>query len=175
MTMVKPVLHGLPPLLNSQTRLLVLGSFPSVTSLRTQQYYGHPQNQFWKIMASLFAPDPAAVLAMPYAQRAQWLLSQGVGLWDVYAACERVGSLDVHIQNAQPNDLQSLRLQCPHLAAIAHNGGESFKHAQRSRALGLPVYRLPSTSPAHASWTFDRKLEAWRELIKTVFNTFVPF
>lgn len=173
MTMVKPVLHGLPPLLNTQTRLLVLGSFPSVTSLRTQQYYGHPQNQFWKIMATLFAPDPAAVLAMPYAERAQWLLSQGVGLWDVYAACEREGSLDAHIQNAQPNDLQSLRLQCPNLAAIAHNGGESFKYAERSRALGLPVYRLPSTSPAHASWTFDRKLTAWRELIFAVFNTSV--
>ena len=173
MTMVKPVLQGLPPLLATHTRLVVLGSFPGTASLRAQQYYGHPQNQFWKIMATLFAPDPAAVLAMPYAERARWLLSQGVGLWDVYAACEREGSLDAHIQNAQPNDLQSLRLQCPNLVAIAHNGGESFKHAKRSRALGLPVYRLPSTSPAHASWTFEKKLQAWRELINLAFNTLV--
>jgi hypoxanthine-DNA glycosylase len=156
------VLHGLPPLLAANTRLVVLGSFPGVASLRAQQYYGHPQNQFWKIMATLLSPNAAEVLAMPYAERAQWLLNQGVGLWDVYAACEREGSLDANIQNAQPNDLQSLRTRCPALVAIAHNGGESYKHAKLTRALGLPVHRLPSTSPAHASMTFSQKLEAWR-------------
>jgi len=165
-TQAKPVLQGLPPLLDANTRLVVLGSFPGVASLRAQQYYGHPQNQFWKIMATLLSPNAAEVLAMPYIARAQWLLSHGVGLWDVYAACERVGSLDAHIQNAQANDLQSLREHCPDLVAIAHNGGESFKHAKLTRALGLSVYRLPSTSPAHASWTFERKCEAWREVFQ---------
>ncbi len=165
------MLHGLPPLLNTNTRLVVLGSFPGVTSLRAQQYYGHPQNQFWKIMATLLSPNAADVLAMPYAERAQWLLSQGVGLWDVYAACEREGSLDSHIQNAQPNDLQSLLMRCPKLAVIAHNGGESFKHAKLTQALGLPVFRLPSTSPANASWSFSRKLEEWREVTNLIFNT----
>jgi len=166
MTPATPVLQGLPPLLDANTRLVVLGSFPGVASLRAQQYYGHPQNQFWKIMATLLSPNASEVLAMPYAQRAQWLLGQGVGLWDVYAACEREGSLDVNIQNAQPNDLQSYRMRCPALQAIAHNGGESFKHAKRTRALGWPVYRLPSTSPANASWTFARKSEAWREVLQ---------
>ena len=166
MTQVTPVLQGLPPLLDVHTRLVVLGSFPGVASLRAQQYYGHPQNQFWKIMGTLLSPNLADVLAMPYAERKQWLLSQGVGLWDVYAACEREGSLDVNIQNAQPHDLQSLRMRCPALVAIAHNGGESFKHAKLTRALGLPVYRLPSTSPANASWTLARKLEAWREVFQ---------
>lgn len=156
------VLHGLPPLLAANTRLVVLGSFPGVASLRAQQYYGHPQNQFWKIMATLLSPNAAEVLAMPYAERAQWLLNQGVGLWDVYAACEREGSLDANIQNAQPNDLQSLLTRCPAVVAIAHNGGESFKHVKLTRALGLPVHRLPSTSPAHASMTFSQKLEVWR-------------
>jgi hypoxanthine-DNA glycosylase len=163
-TQVNSVLQGLPPLLDAKTRLVVLGSFPGVASLRAQQYYGHPQNQFWKIAATLLSPKAAEVLAMPYAERAQWLLSQGVGLWDVYAACEREGSLDANIQNAQPNDLQSLCTRCPALVAIAHNGGESFKHAKFTRALGLPVHRLPSTSPAHASWTLERKLDAWREV-----------
>ena len=165
MTQAAPVLQGLPPLLNAQTRLVVLGSFPGVASLRTQRYYGHPQNQFWKIMATLLSPNVGEVLAMPYAERAQWLLSQGVGLWDVYAACEREGSLDAKIQNAHLNDLQSLRTRCPALVAIAHNGGESFKHAKHTRDLGLPVYRLPSTSPAHASWTFERKLDAWHVVL----------
>ena len=168
MTQAKPVLQGLAPLLNADTRLVVLGSFPGVASLRAQQYYGHPQNQFWKIVATLLSPHAADVLAMPYAERAQWLLAQGVGVWDVYAACEREGSLDAHIQNAQPNDLQSLRTHCPALRAIAHNGGESFKHAKHTRLLGLPVYRLPSTSPANASWSFARKLDAWREVFQAV-------
>ncbi len=172
-TQAKPVLQGLPPLLDANTRLLVLGSFPGVASLRAQQYYGHPQNQFWKIMATLLSTNSAEVLAMPYAERAQWLLSQGIGLWDVYAACEREGSLDAHIQNAQPNDLQGLRVRCPRLVAIAHNGAESFKHAKLTQALGLTVYRLPSTSPANASWTFARKQDAWREVIHAAFNTLV--
>lgn len=166
MTQAKLILQGLPPLLAANTRLVVLGSFPGVASLRAQQYYGHPQNQFWKIMATLLSPNAAQVLVMPYAERAQWLLAQGVGLWDVYAACEREGSLDSHIQNAQPNDLQSLRTRCPALVAIAHNGAESFKHAKWSQALGVPVHRLPSTSPANASWSFDRKLEAWKSMLK---------
>jgi hypoxanthine-DNA glycosylase len=166
MAQTTPVLQGLAPLLNANTRLVVLGSFPGVASLRAQQYYGHPQNQFWKIMGTLLSPNAAEVLAMPYANRVQWLLSQGVGLWDVYAACEREGSLDTNIHNAQPNDLQSLRTRCPALVAIAHNGRESFKHAKLTRALGLPVHRLPSTSPANASWTLARKLEAWREVFQ---------
>ena len=162
----KTKLHGLPPLLSTDTRLVVLGSFPGVSSLRAQQYYGHPQNQFWKIVATLFAPDPAAVIARPYQERTQWLLNQGIGLWDVYAACEREGSLDADIRHAQPNDLPSLGVRCPALVAIAHNGGESYKHATLTRALGLPVHRLPSTSPANASWSFERKLQAWHDVFQ---------
>ena len=158
------MIQGLAPLINADTRLLVLGSFPGVASLRAQQYYGHPQNQFWKIATALLASDASSVLNLPYADRAQWLLDKGVGLWDVYASCEREGSLDANIHNAQPNDLQSLLHRCPALRAIAHNGGESFKHAKRTQALGLSVYRLPSTSPAHAAWSFERKLAAWREV-----------
>lgn len=173
MTQATPVLQGLPPLLDNRTRLVVLGSFPGVASLRAQQYYGHPQNQFWRIMATLLSPEPDVVLAMPYVQRSQWLLSQGVGLWDVYAACEREGSLDSHIQNAQPNDLKILRMRCPQLAAIAHNGGESFKHAKLTQTLGIPVHRLPSTSPANATWSFSQKLEAWRKIINPIFTTLV--
>lgn len=159
------MLQGLPPLLAANTRWVVLGSFPGMASLRAQQYYGHPQNHFWKIMATVLAPDAAAVLAMDYAQRTQWLLEQGVGLWDVYAACEREGSLDAHIAHAQANDLQTIRQRCPRLVAIAHNGAESFRHAALTRALGVPVHRLPSTSPANASWSFQRKRDAWREVM----------
>lgn len=159
--MSERLLRGLAPVLDARTRLVVLGSFPSVASLRAQRYYAHPQNHFWKILAALWGES---LTDMPYPQRIDRLLSHGLGVWDVYAACEREGSLDSAIRHAQLNDLPALRERCPQLQAIAHNGGESFRHARHTRALGLPVYRLPSTSPANASWSFERKLAAWRDV-----------
>ena len=88
--------------------------------------------------------------------------AHGLGLWDVYASCRRAGSLDSAIEDAVLNDLASLRERAPGLRAIAHNGGESARSMRHTRALGLPVLRLPSTSPANASWSFERKLAAWR-------------
>ncbi len=93
-------------------------------------------------------------------------LAHHLGIWDVYAACEREGSLDTAIRAGELNDFAGLRERCPQLQAIAHNGGESFRHARHTQALGLPVHKLPSTSPANASWSFERKLQAW----KTVFD-----
>ena len=158
------MLQGLAPLYSAGTRLLVLGSFPGVASLQKQQYYGHAQNHFWKITATLLSPVAHEMLALDYDKRCNWLLEHGVGLWDVYAACEREGSLDSNIRDAQLNDLSHVQSGCPQLQAIAHNGGESFKHAKHTRHLGVQVYRLPSSSPANASWTLERKLHAWREV-----------
>jgi hypoxanthine-DNA glycosylase len=159
-------LQGLPPLLGRETRVLILGSFPSVSSLQKQQYYAHPQNQFWKLIFNVISPSsPYKIYEACYKKRSDYLLQHGIGLWDVYAACERVGSLDSAIRHAQLNDLASLKQRCPQLQAIAHNGGESHAHAKHTLALGLPVYKLPSSSPAHASWSFARKLAAWREAL----------
>ncbi|MFZ2295342.1 MAG: DNA-deoxyinosine glycosylase [Polaromonas sp.] len=160
------MLTGLPPLVSSRTRVLILGSFPSAASLAAQQYYGHPQNQFWKILQAIWPSSPAATGASSYKIRSDWLLSKSLGVWDVYAACEREGSLDSHIRNAAVNDFAEMKRLCPALEAIAHNGGESFKHARHPQLLGLPVYKLPSTSPANASWSFERKLAAWREVFE---------
>lgn len=158
-------LYGLPPAVSNQTRLLVLGSFPGATSLARQQYYAHPQNAFWKILQAIWPSSPDEIRADSYENRINWMLGKGIGLWDVYASCEREGSLDSAIRQPQVNDLAELQRRCPQLRLIAHNGGESFRHARHSRTLGLPVVRLPSTSPAHASWSFERKLQAWREVI----------
>ena len=157
-------LHGLPPLVTDHTRMLVLGSFPSVASLARQQYYAHPQNAFWRLLQAIW-PDHPMPVAEHYQQRVAWMLDKGLGLWDVYASCEREGSLDTAIRQPQVNDLAGLLRRCPNLQLIAHNGGESFRHARVTRALGFPVYRLPSTSPANASWSFERKLAAWREVV----------
>lgn len=155
-------LQGLPPLVNANTRLLVLGSFPGVASLARQQYYAHPQNQFWKILQAIWPEPPLDLHSDNYPQRCDWLLRRGLGLWDVYASCERVGSLDAAIRQPVVNDLTSLVPICPALRVIAHNGRESFRHASQLAKLGLPVLSLPSTSPANASWSLARKRDAWR-------------
>ena len=100
---------------------------------------------------------------MPYDERCRVALARGLAVWDVYASCQREGSLDADIRAAAPNDLQALVNTLPQLRAIAHNGGESARSLRVTQALGLPVFRLPSSSPANASWSFERKLAAWRE------------
>jgi len=158
-------LLGLPPIVRADTRLLVLGSFPGAASLARQQYYAHPQNHFWKILQALWPSSPLDISVSGYEKRSEWLLDRGLGVWDVYAACEREGSLDSAIRHAEVNDFAALVHRCPQLRGIAHNGGESFRHAKYTAVLGLPVYKLPSTSPANASWSFERKLTAWREVV----------
>ena len=164
------MLTGLPPLISSQTRLLILGSFPGVASLQAQQYYGHPQNQFWRILSAalgdIYGFSPINTCVNSYQIRIDWLLSKKLGVWDVYASCQREGSLDSNIRQAVLNDFSTLRTLCPNLQAIAHNGGESFKHAKHTQSLGFPVFRLPSTSPANASWSFERKVAAWQDVFE---------
>ena len=154
-----PLLDGLGPVLDANTRLVVLGSFPGVASLQAQQYYGHPRNQFWPILAALWGID---LRRADYARRLDVARAHGLGLWDVYASCRRVGSLDRAIEAPRLNDLGELRVRAPGLRGIVHNGAESARAMAHTRALGVPVQRLPSTSPAHASWSFERKLAAWR-------------
>ena len=156
-------LVGLGPVVGPATRLVVLGSFPGVASLGAAQYYAHPRNQFWPLVSQLLGVD---FRSLPYAQRLQAAVDRGLGLWDVYAACRRQGSLDSAIEQPEMNDLALLPRLAPGLRGLAHNGGESARAMRLTRAFGLPVYRLPSTSPANASWTFERKLAAWREVFQ---------
>ena len=157
------LLTGLAPIVSPATAVLVLGSFPGARSLAERQYYAHPQNQFWKILQAIWPSKALPTGADSYQKRSKWLLDRGLGLWDVYGACERQGSLDSAIRAGVLNDITGLQL--PRLAAIAHNGGESFRHARHTAGIGVPVYRLPSTSPANASWSFERKLGAWRDVL----------
>lgn len=152
-------LEGLPPVLGRATRLMVLGSFPGAASLAAGRYYAHPRNQFWPLLSAIWGID---LVALPYARRLAEIKARGLGLWDVHAACRREGSLDSAIRDAVPNDLASLRRRAPGLEAVAHNGGESARAAASTSALGWTVHRLPSSSPANASWSFERKLAVWR-------------
>jgi hypoxanthine-DNA glycosylase len=156
-------LLGLAPVAGPDARLAVLGSFPSVASLQAQQYYAHPRNQFWPILAALWRIDWRNC---SYEERLAEVRRRGLAIWDVYASCRRAGSLDTAIEDARCNDLAAWVASLPALGGIAHNGGESARAMRVTRALGLPVYRLPSTSPANASWSFERKLAAWRAVFE---------
>ena len=156
--------QGLAAVADARTRALVLGSFPGLKSLEQAQYYAHLQNQLWPLLQALW-PQYAQPPRDDYAGRCEWLLARGLGLWDVYASCEREGSLDSAIRAAQVNDFAGLRQRCPDLTLALHNGAESYKHARQTEALGLTALKLPSTSPAHASWSFDKKLQAWRDAL----------
>lgn len=155
------------PLAHPSARILILGSMPGVASLEAGQYYAHPRNAFWPIMASLcgFSAE------LPYARRVAALKSTGIALWDVLQSCHRPGSLDAAIASGSrvPNDFRAFFAAHPGIRLVAFNGAE----AERSfKALVLPqidVYgircvRLPSTSPAHAV-PVERKLAAWREAL----------
>jgi len=161
-------LNGLAAVAGAGARLLILGSFPSVASLQAQQYYAHPRNHFWPILSAIWGLEgEQALSALPYAERLSVAIAHGVAIWDVYAGCEREGSLDSTIRAAQLNDLAGLQRRLPTLRAIAHNGGESARHKKVTQALGLPVHTLPSSSPANASWSLERKVTAWREVFQS--------
>ena len=159
-----PVLSGLAPVLDRNTRILLLGSFPGEASLAAQQYYGHPRNQFWKILSAVLDVD---FVTMPYAERLKALLAREVGLWDVIAACERSGSLDSAIRNAQHNDFAPLKKRCPKLKRVCFNGKTSGKLEGAFTEAGFETLVLPSSSPANASWSFEQKLDVWRGVVRS--------
>jgi len=153
------ILRGLPPIIDARARVLILGSFPSEASLAAQQYYAHRQNQFWKIIGAI-VDQPLA--AMDYAARVNAVQQAGIAIWDVYAACERQGSLDSAIRHGKPNDFSALVRRHP-IRRVCFNGQTPGKFAASLTGLGIETCILPSTSPANAGWSFDRKLAVWRE------------
>jgi hypoxanthine-DNA glycosylase len=151
------------PIVDARTRTLILGSLPGAASLAAGRYYANPRNQFWRLVGDAIG---VALEPLAYRDRLATLLSHGIGLWDVIASAERPGSLDAAIRDADANDLARLVDTLPRLATIAFNGATAARigtAALGSRATGLRLLRLPSSSPAH-TLSIDRKGEAWRAL-----------
>ena len=140
---------------------MILGSFPGVASLAAQQYYGHPRNNLWALLSALWDKD---LVALDYPRRLDALRRHRVGLWDVYRSCEREGSLDSAIRAARAQRPRAAEALAPGLQAVAHNGAESARSRRLTETLGVDVHTLPSTSPANAAWSFERKLAAWRDV-----------
>jgi TDG/mug DNA glycosylase family protein len=155
------------PVVDAETRLLILGSLPGDASLQAEQYYGHPQNGFWRLLEPVVGRELAA---LPYAERLEALKAAGVGLWDAIASARRPGSLDQAIRKAEAADLKRLVAGLPKLTAVAFNGATAARIGRRSLAgvEGLRLVDLPSSSPAHAALRFEDKARAWSVLSELV-------
>ena len=150
--------HPFPPLFSARSRVLILGSFPSVKSREQSFFYGHPQNRFWPLMAAVFAcPVPVSI-----SEKRELILSHDLALWDVIGQCSIAGSSDASIRDVVPNDLSGI-LEGADIRGIFCNGGTSWKYYRRycEKALGRGAVPLPSTSPANARWSLERLREAW--------------
>ena len=156
------VIHPFPPVWDERSRILILGSFPSVRSRETGFYYGHPQNRFWALMARLYGEGfPASK-----EERLAFALRNGVALWDAIESCRITGSSDASIRDAKPNDIAGLIAQT-NITRIFCNGQQSYRMFMRYCAdpCSIAATPLPSTSPANAAWTMDRLAEAWKVIL----------
>lgn len=168
-------IQSFPPIADTTANILILGSMPGKESLRAGQYYAHRRNAFWSIMGELAGAAPA----LPYQTRTQMLKSAGIALWDVLASCTRRSSMDADIEAASicPNDFASFFLKHPNITHIFFNGSmaEQCFHKQVLPLLEplhghrpMHYQRLPSTSPAHASMTYQQKLKAWKVILQFI-------
>jgi TDG/mug DNA glycosylase family protein len=161
---VMPHIQCFPPIENPTAHILILGSMPGKESLRARQYYAHPRNAFWTIMGELVGAAPA----LPYEARIRKLKSAGIALWDVLRSCKRHSSMDADIESDSicANDFASFFRAHPHVTHVFFNGAMAeqcfhkyVQHLFEDRP--LHYLRLPSTSPANASMSYEQKLNAW--------------
>ena len=156
---VQRVVHPIDPIYDKSSRILILGSFPSVKSREEGFFYGHKQNRFWKVTASVFeAETPLTV-----EEKKSFLLDSGIAVWDVIASCEITGSADSSIKNAVANDI-SVILKSSAVTRIFTNGATAQKLYCKYLlpATGICAVCLPSTSPANAAWSVERLTQAWK-------------
>jgi TDG/mug DNA glycosylase family protein len=162
-------IESFPPIASTTARVLILGTMPGRVSLRERRYYAHPQNAFWRIIGAILGFDPA----LPYHERVASVQSAGIAIWDVLKACAREGSLDSAIDAASvvPNDVAAFLAQHPQVRRICFNGATAqalyIKHVRPHLGSDPDVQylRLPSTSPANASWSFADKARAWQAIV----------
>jgi len=164
--------HSFPPIAEQNAKHLILGSMPSVQSLKQQQYYANPRNAFWQIMAELLNFD----IKLPYQSRGTELTNHQIAVWDVLQSCQRQGSLDSNIEEATiiANDFTAFLNQYSDIHTILFNGAKAEQIFNRhvlpnlsSNHAELIRKRLPSTSPAHASMKFEQKMLAWKAALLT--------
>ena len=157
------ITHTLEPLYNSESKILILGSFPSVKTREYGFFYGHPQNRFWPVMEKLFNVE----LSRDIDERRDFLLSHGIAVFDSIYECDIIGSSDASIKNVKPSNLVDI-IKVADINQVFCNGGTSYKYYKKYHAkeLNLKGVKLPSTSPANARYRLDDLLEEWSEILK---------
>lgn len=160
------------PLADGDTEILILGSMPGERSLAAGEYYGHPQNRFWKVVAALVGEEAP----IEYDDKKAMLLRSGIGLWDVARRARRRGSLDSDIRDVEPNDIAGFIAAHRRLRLIAFNGKtpEALHDRFFRRVAGIEYVSLPSTSPANAAFSLERLLEKWRKILITDVENSIP-
>ncbi|MQN01317.1 MAG: DNA-deoxyinosine glycosylase [Lachnospiraceae bacterium] len=159
--MKKHILHPIPPFFDKDSKILILGSFPSVKSREQMFFYGHPQNRFWKVIARVF--DDEVPVTIP--EKKAFLTKHHIAMWDVIGSCDIEGSSDSSISNVVANDLSEI-LDHSEVKRIFVNGKTAEKYYKRyiEPKTGIKAVCLPSTSPANAAWNLDKLYAAWREV-----------
>jgi len=157
------VQHPIEPIYNKESKILILGSFPSVKSREEGFFYGHPQNRFWRVMSAIYNTETP----MTVKEKKQFLLENYIALWDVIASCDIVGSSDSSIKNVVPNDVQKI-LDIAPIEKIFVNGkkAEQLYRKYIEKEIGRVTICLPSTSPANAAWSMKKLIDAWGREIK---------
>ena len=157
------IVHPIDPVFDTNSRILILGSFPSVKSRESGFFYGHPQNRYWKVLSAVFEEECPETIP----EKKAFLLRNHIAAWDVIHSCEITGSSDASIRNVTVNDLGMI-LRAAALREIYVNGktAEKMYRKYTEPVLGRPCTVLPSTSPANAAWNLDRLIEAWRVIRK---------
>lgn len=158
------IIHPFPAFYDSKSKVLILGSFPSVASREGQFFYHHPQNRFWKLLSQIY--DESTPLSIE--EKKNFLLRHHIAVWDVIKSCEIVGSSDSSIRNVVPNDITGI-LKDSSIESIITNGGAAFKLYMKYiyQISGYEAYQLPSTSPANAGFNLDKLIERW-SIIKSL-------
>ena len=153
------VKREIPPIYNQNSKILILGSFPSVKSRESQFFYHHPQNRFWKVLSSVLDKDTPITID----EKKDFLLDNNIALWDVIASCDIEGSSDSSIKNVVANDLNKIIDTCD-IKQIFCNGGKSFELYKKycEKNTNLKAIKLPSTSPANARFSLEKLVEDWK-------------
>lgn len=157
------VTHPFEPIYDKNSKILILGSFPSVKSREDNFYYAHPQNKFWKVLQMIFGSNDSIVTK---EQKTKFLLDNGIAIWDSIKECDIENSADNTIKNAIPNDIKHI-LENSKIEKILCNGGASFKVFKKyyKNDLGVRIDVLPSSSPANARYSLDKLASVWAEKI----------
>lgn len=157
--------HEFPPIYDKHSKILILGTFPSVKSREMQFYYGHPQNRFWKLLARLTNWK----IPQTIPEKKDMLLKNGIAIWDVIHSCQIAGSSDSSIRDVVPNPLSDV-LENSSIAHIYANGRTAQKlyDKYQKHQTGIDIICLPSTSPANAAYSLDRLAKSWEQIIKNM-------